>query len=83
MDEEIKNTEGEKLAKQLNGIFQIASAKEGYGINELFEKITDIMGEIIFGNGNYDIKDINQRHNNIIINNKKNNNNSKNNKKCC
>ena len=69
MEEEIKNTEGENLAKQYNGIFQITSAKEGYGINELFEKITDVMGEIMFGNGKYDINDINQRHN-IILNKK-------------
>ena len=37
--EEVEENEGKDLAKELNAIFQKTSAKEAYGVEDLFEKI--------------------------------------------
>lgn len=38
-DEEVEKKEGANLAKELGAIFQLTSAKESSGVEELFEKI--------------------------------------------
>ena len=37
--EQVEESEAQSLAKSLNGIFHLTSAKNGEGIEELFEKI--------------------------------------------
>ena len=41
LEQQVSNEDGKNLAKELNAIFQLTSAKLGSGINELFKLIAE------------------------------------------
>ena len=54
-NKEVDEEEGRKLANEYNAIFQLTSAKDSYGIDDLFTKI----GEKFFEQKSVKIKDTN------------------------
>ena len=74
--------EGKELAKELNAIFKLTSAKLGIGINELFENIAKkfIDPSLIFNESN---KESFQEKKSLKISKNKKNKNKKKVNKCC
>ena len=73
LKEQVKEEDGREFAKKIGAFFKLTSAKNGEGINELFQTITKTYLDKKSDNKNSSSDD---KDKSIVINNQNNNNNS-------